>query len=116
MRELSLFLVEDETLIRMMMAQMLEELGHRVIAEAGSVREALSLAETADFDLALLDVNLAGESIAPVAITIERRGLPFIFVTRYAPGALPEPFIGRSVLRKPFPIEILKQAIGGVKP
>jgi hypothetical protein len=56
-RELSPFLVEDETLIRMMMAQMLEELGHRVIAEAGSVREALSLADTADFDLAPLDVN-----------------------------------------------------------
>jgi hypothetical protein len=37
-------------------------------------------------------------------------------VTGYAPGALPEPFIGRSVLRKPFPIEILKQAIGSVKP
>ena len=46
-RELSLFLVEDEVLIRMMIVQMIEELGHRVVAEAGSVGEALPLAETA---------------------------------------------------------------------
>jgi CheY-like chemotaxis protein len=112
MRAISLFLVEDEALIRMMMVQMVEELGHRVIAEAGSVREALSLAETSEFDLALLDVNLDGESVAPVARAIERRGLPFLFVTGYAPAALPEPFTGSSALRKPFPIEVLKQAIG----
>ena len=110
-RELSLFLVEDEALIRMMIVQMIEELGHRVVAEAGSVGEALPLAETAEFDLALLDVNLAGESIAPVAITIERRGLPFLFVTGYSPAALPGPFSGSFVLRKPFPIAILKRAI-----
>ena len=111
MRELSLFLVEDEVLIRMMIVQMVEELGHRVVAEAGSVDEALPLAETAEFDLALLDVNLAGESIVPVAITIERRGLPFPFVTGYGPAALPGPFHGSAVLRKPFPIAILKRAI-----
>jgi CheY-like chemotaxis protein len=80
-RELSLFLVEDEALIRMMMVQMVEELGHRVVAEASSVREALPLAETVEFDLALLDVNLAGESVVPIAITIQRRGLPFLFST-----------------------------------
>jgi CheY-like chemotaxis protein len=109
-RERAVFLVEDEALIRMMTTQMVEELGHRVV-EAGSIGEALPLAETAEFDLAILDLNLAGESIAPVAITIERRGLPFLFITGYEPAALPEPFSGRSVLRKPFPIALLKQAI-----
>jgi CheY-like chemotaxis protein len=111
MQELSLFLVEDEALIRMMIADMVEELGHRVIAEAGSVHEALHLAETVEFDFALLDVNLAGESVAPVAIAIERRGLPFLFVTGYASSGLSEPFSGKPVLRKPFLIASLKQAI-----
>jgi len=87
MGKLSLFLVEDEALIRMMMAEMVEELGHQIVAEAGSVREGLPLAETVEFDLALLDVNLGGESVAPIAITIERRGLPFLFVTGYASTA-----------------------------
>jgi CheY-like chemotaxis protein len=47
-------LVEDEALIRMMIIEMLEELGHRVSGEAGRIAPAVSLAQTAEFDLALL--------------------------------------------------------------
>jgi CheY-like chemotaxis protein len=108
---LSLFLVEDEALIRMMIADMVEELGHRVIAQAGNVHEALHLAETVEFDFALLDVNLDGESIVPVAIAIERRGLPFLFVTGCASSGLPKALSGKPVLRKPFPIASPRQAI-----
>jgi CheY-like chemotaxis protein len=61
---LSIFILEDEALTRMMVVQMIEELGHRVVVEAGSRSEALSLAETADFDLALLDINIAGHTPA----------------------------------------------------
>jgi CheY-like chemotaxis protein len=111
MGKLSLFLVEDEALIRMMVAEMAEELGHQIVAEAGSISVALLLAETVEFDLALLDVNVGGEIITPIATIIERRGLPFLFVTGYASTNLPEPFSGRPVLRKPFPIASLKQAI-----
>ena len=59
-------IVEDEALIRTMIIQMLEELGHRVVAEAGTLTEGLSLAETAEF----LDINVGGynsESIAQIA-------------------------------------------------
>jgi len=56
----AIFVVEDEALIRMMLIDMIEELGHRVIAEAGNVRDAQALARTAIFDLAILDVNIAG--------------------------------------------------------
>ena len=57
----SVLLVEDEVLIRMMIADMIEELGHVVVAEAGNIQSALDLAKTADFQLAILDVNVAGE-------------------------------------------------------
>ena len=56
----SVFLVEDETLIRFMTAEMVEELGHRVVAEAGSIEEGLPFAKSADFDLALLDISIGG--------------------------------------------------------
>jgi CheY-like chemotaxis protein len=85
----SLFLVEDEVLIRMMIADMVVEFGHRVVAEAGSIHEATSLAGSAQFDLALLDVNIAGSNIAPAAEIIERRGLPLLFVTGYGKKAFP---------------------------
>lgn len=57
---LSVLLVEDEVLIRMMGADMIEELGHRVVAEAANVDQAIGLARSTSFDLAILDVNLDG--------------------------------------------------------
>ena len=59
----SVFLVEDEVMIRMMVADMLEELGYGVAAEAGEISEALRLVESTDFDLAILDVNVNGKVI-----------------------------------------------------
>jgi DNA-binding response OmpR family regulator len=108
---LDVFLVEDETLIRMMTAQMVEELGHRVIAEAGNIRSAEPLALSAQFHLAILDINLAEESIYPIALIVEQRGLPLLFASGYGSSGLPEPFRNRSVLRKPFLKEELRRAI-----
>jgi CheY-like chemotaxis protein len=59
----SVFLVEDEALIRMMIVEMLEELGHRVVAEAGSIKTAEPLARTSEFDLAVFDINIGGFNI-----------------------------------------------------
>jgi CheY-like chemotaxis protein len=61
------FLVEDESIIRIMVADMLEELGYRVAAEAGEITQALALAATTDFDFAILDVNINGQAVLPVA-------------------------------------------------
>jgi|SRR5580704_3261588 CheY-like chemotaxis protein len=108
---LAVFVLEDEALIRMMIVQMLEELGHRVVAEAGSISAALPLAETADFDLALLDINVGGDDSGDVASAIEHRRLPLLFVSGYNSTGLPEPFQGRPVLQKPFTIRSLKMAI-----
>jgi DNA-binding response OmpR family regulator len=107
-------LVEDEVLIRMMLADMVEELGHRVVAEAGNVRDARALAETAFFDLAILDINIAGSSIAPVAEIVARRGLPFFFVSGFGPAARPEAFIERPALQKPVSISILGETINAI--
>jgi CheY-like chemotaxis protein len=71
-------LVEGEALIRMMIIEMLEELGHRVSGEAGRISPAVSLAQTAEFDLALLDINIGGEIITAIAeIVISESGRSF---------------------------------------
>src|ERR1700709_2948367 len=79
----SVFLVEDEVMIRRMVADMLEELGYSVAAEAGEIGEAVKLAQSTEFDLAILDVNVNGKVITPVAELIKARNRPFIFATGY---------------------------------
>ena len=98
----SVFLVEDEVMIRMMVADMLEELGYTVSAEAG---------ETSSFDVAILDVNVNGKVISPVADVIKARNRPFIFATGYGSSGLPEEYRDRPALQKPFQIETLSKAI-----
>jgi CheY-like chemotaxis protein len=107
----SVFLVEDEVMIRMMVADMLEELGHRVAAEAGEINEAIKLAQSAEFDLAILDVNVNGKVISPVAELIKARNRPFIFATGYGSSGLPEEYRDRPALQKPFQLETLAKMI-----
>jgi CheY-like chemotaxis protein len=78
-----ILVVEDELMIRMLLEDMLGELGYTVTAEAGRLEEALQAAKTADFDIAILDVNLDGEPVSPVADALVARGTPFVFATGY---------------------------------
>src|SRR5580692_8773333 len=107
----SVFLVEDEVLIRMLLADMIQELGHTVVAEAGSIDEGLSLARSADFDVAILDVNLGKCTVEPIADVINERGLPIIFASTYDKRGLPPSLVGRTLLQKPFQIWQLAAAI-----
>ena len=107
----SVFLVEDEVMIRMMVADMLEELGYNVAAEAGEIGDALKLAQSVEFDLAILDVNVNGKVISPVADVIAARNRPFIFATGYGSSGLPAEYRDRPALQKPFQIETLCRAI-----
>src|SRR5258708_2594499 len=89
---LRMLLVEDEIMIRMMVADMVEQLGHAVAAEAGDVGRAAELAQTGLFDLAILDVNLNGKISFPVAYIIMRRRIPLIFASGYAVDNFPAAF------------------------
>ena len=106
-----MFLVEDEVMIRMMVADMLEELGYHVAAEAGEIGEAIRLVQSTDFDLAILDVNVNGKVISPVADLIKARNRPFIFATGYGSSGLPEEYRDRPALQKPFQLETLGKVI-----
>ena len=107
----SVFLVEDEVMIRMMVADMLEELGYKVAAEAGDITEALRLADATQFDIAILDVNVNGKVISPVADLIKAKGCPFIFATGYGSSGLPEQYRDRPALQKPFQLDALAKTI-----
>ncbi|QIG97349.1 MULTISPECIES: response regulator [unclassified Bradyrhizobium] len=107
----SVFVVEDETMIRMMLVEMLEELGHTVAAEAGHLEQAVHLANRSEFDFAMLDVNLSGRSSSPVAEIIRARKLPFIFSTGYGASGIPPEFADVPAIEKPFTIEVLGRTV-----
>jgi CheY-like chemotaxis protein len=111
---LRVFFVEDEPMIRILVTDMLGELGHAIAAEAGHVDQALELAQSAEFDLAILDVNIDGKQIIPVAELIKTRGCPIIFATAYGPDDLPEAFRGYPILQKPFELDAMAKAIDEV--
>jgi CheY-like chemotaxis protein len=104
-------IVEDELMIRMLLEDMLSELGYSIAAEAGRIDEALEAAKTAEFDLAILDVNLNGQTIAPVAEALVARGMPFVFATGYGERGLPEAYRDRPTLKKPFEMDGLSRML-----
>ena len=104
-----ILVVEDEPMIRMLLEDMLGELGYTIAAEAARIEEALEATKNADFDLAILDANLNGQPASPVADALVTRGTPFVFATGY--GSVPEPYRGRPMLTKPFQIDRLKQML-----
>src|SRR4051794_29167817 len=94
-KKLSVLIVEDEAMIRMLLCDMIEELGYVAAARAAGLDEGRALVTSPlSFDLAILDVNLDGKTAEPIAVAIERRGLPFVFATGYGASGIPQPFRG----------------------
>ena len=112
---LRVLIVEDEMLLAFMLQDMLAEWGCAVVGPAGRVAKALSLAGSEALDGAILDVNVAGTEVYPVARALAARRIPFIFVSGYADDAfarnLPE---GQDFVFLPKPFS-LKQLIETVK-
>jgi len=111
-----ILIVEDELMIRMLLDGMLTDLGYTVAGEAGSVDEALDLAKQAEFDLAILDVNLNGKAITPVAEALSQRGVPFVFSTGYGVHGVPDAYRKNPTLQKPFQAEALAQVLETIAP
>jgi CheY-like chemotaxis protein len=94
--------VEDEYFVAIMLEEMLESAGCVVMGPVPRLQEALDAVDHEDYDVALLDVNLAGERIDPVADALSERDVPFMFVTGYGANALPREYAERPHIGKPF--------------
>jgi CheY-like chemotaxis protein len=95
-------IVEDEALITMLFEDILEDLACQVVGPAMNVRQALELAQSAEIDVAILDVNLGGESSFPVAALLRSREVPLVFSSGYGSQGLPPEWQDRPTLPKPF--------------
>jgi DNA-binding response OmpR family regulator len=102
-----ILVVEDEFLVATLIEDMLEAAGCTVSGPIARLSEALAAIDHETYDAAVLDVNLGGDRIDPVADVLARRNVPFMFVTGYGTTALPGEFAKRPRLCKPFRMEDL---------
>jgi two-component sensor histidine kinase len=107
--------VEDELLLTIAVESILERVGAEPVGPATTVTEALALARGESLDAAVLDVNIAGEAVFPVADLLEERGVPFVFATGYATDtAIPPRHRGVPRLAKPYRQDRLFQALAHI--
>jgi CheY-like chemotaxis protein len=106
-----LLLAEDETLVGMMMRDLLSDAGFFVVGPIQTLDEAIGAARSFEFDGAILDVNMGGTLVYPLAELLAQRGIPFIFITGYDDDSIDPRFSGASILQKPLDPEKLKFAL-----
>jgi DNA-binding response OmpR family regulator len=112
-RAARVLVVEDEMLVAMVLEDQLADAGFKVVGPAFSVEEAMRLAASEPLDGAVLDINLAGEKVYPVADLLAARNVPFVYVTGFGRAGLRETDQGRPMLQKPYLFASLEAIVRG---
>lgn len=104
--------VEDESLVAMLLETILEDMECVPIGPVSNIEDGEAMArDTADLDAALLDVNVAGRQVFPVAEALRARGVPFVFSTGYGEGGLPDEWRDAVTVQKPFTEAAIRDAL-----
>jgi CheY-like chemotaxis protein len=103
--------VEDEAMIAMLVEDMVLDFGSEVVGPVATMDDAINLARSAELDAAILDINVGGSVIFPVADILSERGIPLIFATGYGSKGLPPRFQDSPTLPKPFSYQSLEEAL-----
>ncbi len=112
----SILIVEDESLIAMMLEDFLDSLGHTVAGTAESVGEAVERIGRGGFDLAILDVHLrGGQPCWPAADALADRGVPFLLATGGHTEAPPARHANAPTLAKPFTLADVERAVEALR-
>lgn len=104
-------IVEDETIIAIMIEDFLADLGWDVVELAGTLERAVAMARHADIDAAILDVNLSGQYSFAAAEILKERKIPFVFASGYGSDGMVARFANVPILTKPFHRDDLERAL-----
>ena len=107
-------IIEDEVLIAMVLEDMLDILGHVVVATSSNVAEAEAAIAAGGFDLVIADVNLGAESVYPIATRVLEAGIGLILATGSHRDTLPARFAGVPVLEKPYAMAAIEAAFAKI--
>ncbi|HEY0648046.1 response regulator [Phenylobacterium sp.] len=111
LRNARVLVVEDEFMVAALLEDRLSGLGCDVVGPAHDIESALALLACEPVDAAVLDVNICGRMVFPVADALAEQKIPFIFATAYGRGGLATPHAERAVLNKPYHERALEHAL-----
>ena len=103
--------VEDSPLIATVLEDMLTDMGCKVVGPTGNMAFAVDLARTEEMDAAIIDLNIRGGKVYPVAEVLRERGVPFLLASGYADWTLREDFKDRPRLTKPYTAQIVEEQL-----
>jgi CheY-like chemotaxis protein len=106
-----ILIVEDQIILALHVADVVEAMGCEPVGPVGSVSAALPIALRETLAAALLDIRLTDQAVGPVADVLQRRAIPFAFMTAYTRLHLPAAHRGRPFLCKPFTDDELRAAV-----
>ncbi len=109
-----MLIVEDEYFLADDMAQVLQKFGAQVVGPVPTPDKALALLADEPVDAAILDINLKGQLVFPVADALRELSVPFVFATGYDETAVPEAYRDVPRWEKPFKPEDLAKALPGL--
>jgi CheY-like chemotaxis protein len=106
-----ILVVEDSPVVAPFTADILAELGCKVLGPAPNMAAARALVDSAEFDAALMDIHIRGERVFPLCDMLVARGVPFVLTSGYADWTMPEKWRDRPRLQKPYTIEQVERAL-----
>jgi CheY-like chemotaxis protein len=108
---LDVLLIEDETMVSFLIEEMLEQLGAASVRHAARVDAGLALVAGKLPSLAILDVNIGGETVFPIAEKLETGNIPFVFITGYGRDGVHGRWAAHEVLQKPLTVQEFEQGL-----
>jgi len=109
-----ILVVEDSPVVGPFTADILVDLGCDVVGPAPNMAAARELIESEEVDAALMDVHIRGERVFPLCELLEERDVPFVLTSGYADWTMPEKWLDRPRLQKPYTIDDVSEALAGV--
>lgn len=111
----NVLIVEDEKLLAMMLEDLLLDAGHRVV-HAGSLSDALAIVEHQPFDAAILDINIEGKDVFPLATRLRELHTPFVFASASDADRIGPEFRDEQLIAKPYTIDQLQNSLERMLP
>jgi len=109
-----ILIVEDSPVVAPFTADVLSDLGCKVVGPAPNMAAARQLIDDGGFDAALMDIHIRGERVFPLCERLEAKGVPFVLTSGYADWQIPEKWQDRPRLQKPYTIDQVEAALSAL--